>query len=272
MTEVFSLASGSSGNAMLVKAGGRGLLIDAGIAPRTLASALSARGIRPGMLDGILLTHEHDDHLRGAAGIGARYRCPAIANAATLQASAMRVELGETREIPTGGELTVGSFKVRSFRVSHDAAEPVGWVIESEGARIAYATDTGCVTLGLEEAISRAQLCIVESNHDLEWLVRGPYSPLMKRRVASELGHLSNHDAASLVAERLEESGPATIWLAHLSRVNNSPALARKSALAQIADRTRVPFTLEVALRDRPSVSWRSTGRPVQGCLELEFA
>src|SRR6266513_425837 len=94
--EVHALASGSSGNAMLVKANGRGLLIDAGISGRVLSAALSARGIRLGMLDGILLTHEHDDHLRGAAVIGARYGCPVIANSATLKSAQLRLELGET--------------------------------------------------------------------------------------------------------------------------------------------------------------------------------
>jgi len=255
--EVHSLASGSSGNAVLVKGGGRGLLIDAGVSGRTLAAAMSARGMRIGMLDGIVLTHEHDDHLKGAAIISARFGCPLIANRATLQAASYRLSLGESIELESGDEMQVGDFRVRSFRVSHDAAEPVGYLIEYWGHRIAYATDTGSVTRGLREALGGAQLCIVESNHDLDWLWRGPYTPIMKSRVASDRGHLSNREAAQLLAERLEERGPTTIWLAHLSRVNNSPAFARKYALEQIESRTRVPFELEIALRDRPSVSWR---------------
>ena len=255
--EVHSLASGSSGNAVLLTAGGRGLLIDAGLPGRTLAAALSARGIRAGTVDGIVLTHEHDDHTRGAGILSARLGCPLVANRATLQAASFRFSLGESIELCSGHEMQLGEFRVRSFRVSHDAAEPVGYVVECAGSRIAYATDTGRVTRGLREAMRGADLCILESNHDVDWLWRGPYSPIMKCRVASDRGHLSNHDAAELLAERLEERGPATIWLAHLSRVNNSPAFARKYALEQIESRTRVPFQLEIALRDRPSVTWR---------------
>ena len=262
--EVHSLASGSSGNAVLVKANGRAIMIDAGLSGRAIASALSARGIRAGMLDGILLTHEHDDHLRGAAIVSARYGCPVVANRGTLQAASYRLDIGDTRELDTGDEVRLGEFSARSFAVSHDAAEPVGYVINISGSRIAYATDTGCVTPELKAALRGAELCVLESNHDLEWLLRGPYPPMMKRRVASERGHLSNHDAAELLAGRLEEDGPATIWLAHLSKVNNSPALARKFAVDQISSRTRVPFRLEIALRDRPSVSWTPTRSPMQ--------
>ena len=262
--EVYSLASGSSGNAFLVKAGGRAILIDGGISGRLLSTAVTARGIRPGMLDGILLTHEHDDHLRGADIVSARFGCPIIANRATLQAASQRLELTETRGLETGDEMRLGEFTVRSFPVSHDAAEPVGYVIEVLRSRIAYATDTGCVTPALRNALRGADLCVLESNHDLDWLLRGPYPPLMKRRVASERGHLSNHDAANLLACRLDEDGPATIWLAHLSKVNNSPALARRYAVEQIAGRTRVPFHLEIALRDRPSVTWAPARRPIQ--------
>ena len=258
------MASGSSGNAVLVKAGGRALLIDAGLSGRALGSALSARGIRAGMLDGILLTHEHDDHLRGAAVISERFRCPILANRATLEAASLRCEIPHSQEMDSGSQMGLGDFIVRSFRVSHDAAEPVGYVVEACGSRIAYATDTGCVTPALREALKKADLCILESNHDLDWLLRGPYPPIMKRRVASELGHLSNSDASDLLADRLEEDGPTAIWLAHLSRVNNSPALARKSALELIGARTRVGFHLEVALRDRPSASWSPAKRPVQ--------
>lgn len=255
--EVHALASGSSGNAVLVKAEGRALLIDAGLGPRTLLPALHRRGIGPDALDGVLLTHEHEDHLRGAAAISARLRAPVVANRATLSAASLRTELGRTQEMPTGSEVALGRFVVRSFPVSHDAVEPVGYVVEWEGVRIACATDVGCLSGELRAALRGAHLCIIEANHDLDWLWRGPYPPDRKERVASDRGHLSNQDAVTLMAERLEEGGPACFWLAHLSAVNNSPAFAWRYAVREMRARTAVPYLLEIALRDRPSVVWQ---------------
>ena len=254
--KLWMLGSGSSGNAILVKAGGRGLLIDAGLGPRTLLPALARRDIGVDHLDAILLTHEHDDHLRGAAAVSSRLRSPVVANRATLNAASVRTELRRTAELPTGGEASFGEFWVRSFVIDHDAAEPVGYVVEAMGHRIAYATDVGRPCDGLREALRGAALCILEANHDLAWLKRGPYPPHMKERVASDQGHLSNADAARLLSERLDADGPTCIWLAHLSAVNNSPSFARRFVNEAIQAATRVPFALDIALRDRPSVQW----------------
>lgn len=255
--EVHALASGSSGNAVLVVNEGRGLLIDAGVGVRTLLPALHRRGIGVDCLDAILLTHEHDDHLRGAAPVSYRLRAPLVANRATLEAASRRMELPCPSELPTGAEARFGAFTVRSFPISHDAAEPVGYIIEAADTRIAYATDIGCRTADLASALRGAHLCILEANHDVERLRRGPYTPTMKARVASDTGHLSNEDAALALAERLDEDGPTCIWLAHLSSVNNSPAFARRFVEATLAENTRVSYILDIALRDRPSVVWR---------------
>ena len=226
--EVTSIASGSSGNAVLIGADDRYLLVDAGVGPRTLMPALKRHGVVPGSLCAILLTHEHDDHLKGAPAVCTRMTAPVVANAATLQAASQRVELSIVQELSSGAEMQFGPFRVRSFRISHDAAEPVGYAIEVDGTRIMYATDVGCPNADIRQAMRHSSLCILESNHDLEWLRRGPYPAHMKARVAGDNGHLSNHDAACLIAERLEADGPACFWLAHLSQVNNSPAFARK--------------------------------------------
>jgi phosphoribosyl 1,2-cyclic phosphodiesterase len=262
---VHALASGSSGNAMLIQAGGSSLLIDAGIGVRSLSAMLAKRGVSDGRLDAILLTHEHTDHSIGAGPMARRCGAPIVANRATLDAYAERDELGfDSAELATGGEMTIGAFVVRSFPVPHDAVEAVGYVLECGPTRIAYFTDAGSRTPAMAEALRRASLAVVEANHDLEWLLRGPYTREMKARVASPTGHLSNADCADLIAERLEEGGPLCVWLAHLSRVNNSAALARRSVGARIASATPVPFHLDVALRDQPSVSWRSGARAVQ--------
>jgi len=116
----------------------------------------------------------------------------------------------------------------------------------------------------MDAALRGASLAVVEANHDPDWLLRGPYTREMKERVASPTGHLSNSDCAGMLADRLEEGGPFCVWLAHLSRVNNSVSLARRTVLEQIAKRTSTPFHLEVALRDQPSVSWHAGARAVQ--------
>ena len=262
---VEALASGSSGNVTLLRSGASAILIDAGLGPRTITTYLNKRHVAGTQLQAILLTHEHTDHAQGAAALSRRTQAPLIANQATLEAISLRGESGfESQALPTGCERRVGDFLIRSFAVSHDAVDPVGYVIESAGVRIAYFTDSGCVTPAMRSALRGAQLMIVEANHDVDWLMRGPYTMEMKTRVASETGHLSNSDCADLLAERLEEGGSCCIWLAHLSRVNNSPALARRSIMKQIQQQTHVPFSLEVALRDQPSVVWTPGLKAVQ--------
>jgi phosphoribosyl 1,2-cyclic phosphodiesterase len=255
--EVHALASGSSGNATLITADGISLLIDAGVSGRALCNALRQRGVKQGSLKAILLTHEHDDHLRGAADVSARFHAPVIANRGTLSAASDRVELRSVVEMETGSEFAISGMVARSFAVSHDAAEPVGYVVEAGDVRIAYATDLGVPNDDVRAAMRGANLCIVESNHDKDWLWRGPYPPQMKARIASNVGHLSNLDAANLIAERLEGDGPASFWLAHLSAVNNSPALARRFVREEVRARTPAACSIEVALRDRPSLVWR---------------
>lgn len=250
---------------MLVQSGDTSILIDAGVGVRALSAAIAKRGVVDGKLDAILLTHEHTDHSIGAGPISRRTKAPIVANRATLAAYATRDELGfASVELATGGELTIGSFSVRSFSIPHDAAEPVGFVLECGRTRIAYCTDTGSRTPEMDAALRGASLAIVEANHDTEWLLRGPYTREMKARVASSTGHLSNSDCAGMIADRLEEGGPFCVWLAHLSRVNNSVSLARRTVLEHVAKQTSTPFHLDIALRDQPSVTWHAGARAVQ--------
>ncbi len=265
---VHALASGSSGNAFLVQAGETNLLLDAGLPQRMLASNLARFGVGAAGLEAILLTHEHVDHSASAGAMSRRATAPVVANAATLVAASQRSELAfATCELPTGSERGFGCIGVRSFPVPHDAAEPVGYILEVGRQRIVYCTDVGSVTPEVQAALQGATLAIVEANHDLAWLLRGPYTPAMKERVSSPTGHLSNAACADMVARRLIEGGPLTVWLAHLSRVNNSPSLARRSILAQVTAQTRVPFALEIALRDHPSVFWKSGSQAIQPSL-----
>lgn len=243
---------------MLLQAGETNILIDAGLPARTLASHLLRRGVAAESLNAVLLTHEHSDHCSGAGGMCRRSRAPVVANRATLAAFAAREDLSfPMMELATGDETVIGEMRIRSFAIPHDAAEPVGYLVESGSARIFYATDLGCVTPEVQTALNGVQLAILEANHDAVWLQHGPYTADMKARVASDTGHLSNRDCADALAHRVDTGGPICVWLAHLSRVNNSPALARRAVRERIREQTRTGFALDVALRDHPSLQWR---------------
>jgi phosphoribosyl 1,2-cyclic phosphodiesterase len=265
---VHSLASGSSGNAMLVQSGETNLLIDAGLSLRALGQHLTKRGVVVGNLSGVLLTHEHHDHGLSANAVARRYNAPLIANSATLHALHERTGVDcSVHTLPTGHEWHIGGVCVRSFSVSHDAAEPVGYTLQTSASKIVYCTDNGCRTPHLTEALHGAALAIIEANYETDWLWRGTYTPEMKARVASDTGHLSNQDCAKLLAERLDNGSPLCVWLAHLSRNNNSPNLAKRMVSNFIKNAVSTPFTLEIALRDHPSLTWRSGQFASQMCL-----
>lgn len=263
--QVHALASGSSGNSTLIQAHGTNIVIDAGVPVRTLASHLGKRGVGTDNLHAILLTHEHGDHSGNAGPLARRTNAPVIANRATLEEYSRREALPfPSLEMPTGHTVRIGETTIRSFAVPHDAVEPAGYIIEAAGCKIVYFTDAGTVTPAMKAALAGATFAVVEANHDLQWLMRGSYTPDMKQRVSSETGHLSNADCARMLAERLDEGGPMSVWLAHLSRANNSPSLARRSVTQSIQAYTHTPFTLDVALRDHPSVTWRPGATAVQ--------
>ncbi|HEY3331413.1 MAG TPA: MBL fold metallo-hydrolase [Capsulimonadaceae bacterium] len=265
---VHALASGSSGNSTLVRHydGDREhvFLIDAGIAARTLNSHLAELGIDPASLAGIVLTHEHTDHSRAAGPFARKHGVPVIANDATLRRVFAGGTDGPTISLPTGSEWRVGSVCVTTFPVPHDAADPVGINVCGGGYKASLLTDLGSITPNLAEMVRGADLLICETNHDVHRLTTGPYPDLLKRRILSDRGHLSNEVAVKFMVEHLVHKGPCTFWLAHLSKVNNLPKLAINYARATLKLEAGVPFVLDVALRDRPSASWTPGRSPLQ--------
>jgi phosphoribosyl 1,2-cyclic phosphodiesterase len=264
---VYCLASGSSANALLMVAGDCAVLIDAGLGVRTLRAELEKRGVAPGSLAGVLLTHEHIDHVRGAVPFARKYGVPLVANRATLQALfAHEKRDAPVREIETGGETGLGPFGVRAVPVTHDAADPVGFRVSLGDAAVAYATDTGTVTPEFRAACVGAQLVAVESNHDIHKLRFGPYPEALKARILSRWGHLSNNAACDLILAHAAEHGPACFWLSHLSETNNTPRMALNYWKKRLrAEKLRAsPAVVEVALRDKPSLIYRTRSRAVQ--------
>ncbi len=257
MVELVVLASGSRGNCTLVRAGRTAVLIDAGLSAKQIVERLAAVGQDPRGLAAILLTHEHIDHTRGVAVLARRFAVPVLANAATYEAAEVQL-----RDVPaaeffvTGTRFDVGTLAVTPFAVPHDAAEPVGFLLESEGARIGYATDLGHVTRLVAARLSGCQALVFEANHDLEMLMSGPYPWATKQRVASRTGHLSNEHAAEFLPEAVSEE-TVHLVLAHLSETNNDPALARATVETALAAAGRSRTSVTTARQDRPAAAVR---------------
>lgn len=219
------LASGSAGNALLLESNGDRVLVDAGVSGDALERALATAGADIRSLVAILLTHEHDDHARGAGAVSRATGVPVIANAATLAAAGAQLSGAVARVIETGCPFEVGRIVVTAFRVPHDAAEPVGFAIRAAGYRVTIATDLGSADESLDAYLAGADLVVLESNYDLGLLHVSAYPWFLKNRILSTRGHLSNDDAARALARTSGRS--RAICLAHLSEVNNLASLAR---------------------------------------------
>lgn len=238
---VISLGSGSSGNALLVRSGQTAVLVDAGFGIRILLSRLRQAGVAPTSLSAILLTHEHSDHACGARPLARQLGIPIVSDPRTLNALFAQPERAvsasatpaERQELPIGRTLSLGTLDIYSFPISHDAAAPCGYVLASSAWRVFVATDTGMVTGPMLEAMRTAHLLVVEANHDKDRLLSGPYPWHLKNRILSPTGHLSNEQTGQALTSILDD-GPRWLWLAHLSRTNNTPDLARAHIREQL--------------------------------------
>ena len=255
---VHALASGSSGNATLVQAGETSILIDAGIGMRKLAAALAHHGLVPSDLSGAVITHEHSDHVQSAHALSKRHGVPLIACERTLSAFYRRKTQSAHVILPVGDKWRVGDLEIETFSVPHDAADPVGVnVIHApSGQKVSHLTDLGHVTDTVRRAIRGANLLVLEANHDVLRLHAGDYPGYLKSRILSDQGHLSNEAAVGLLCEHALNHGPHTVWLAHLSKENNTPKLALGYAKATVAVETNCPVVFDVARRDAPSAVW----------------
>jgi phosphoribosyl 1,2-cyclic phosphodiesterase len=228
------LASGSAGNALLLEAGSTRLLIDAGLSAEAIERSLGEVGVAPRGLSAILLTHEHDDHAKGAGPLSRAFGIPLHANAATVAAADAALAGATVSTFETGRPFAVGAFEITAFPVSHDAAEPVGFTLAAARHRIMIATDLGSASEALDHHLAGADLVILESNYDLRLLSVSAYPWFLKNRILGPRGHLSNDDAARALA-RTAAGGSRAVCLAHLSEVNNLASLARDTVLEAIA-------------------------------------
>jgi phosphoribosyl 1,2-cyclic phosphodiesterase len=253
MVRVVPLGSGSSGNSTLVSFGTRTLLVDAGLSARELAARLSQVGVPPDTLTAILLSHEHHDHARGLERFAVRHRVPVFTTPETLAALNLAPRhLGSWQPFEPGVPFEAFGVKVDPFTIPHDAVNPVGFVLEAEGTRVGIATDLGHATTLVVERLRGCHVLVVEANHDDGMLLGGPYPWALKQRIGGRLGHLSNDEAAALLAQVADDDCQAVI-LAHLSESNNTAALARKAVAGALAAAGRTRYAMRVAERRAPT-------------------
>jgi len=255
---VKSLATGSSGNVILVQAGETSLLVDCGLPTRIVEDYLRQSAVDPASLSGILLTHEHSDHIQSAGVMARRYNVPIVTNKRTLEEG--RDALGGDvpwLELATGSCRTVGDIEVASFPVPHDAIDPVGYFLSYRNWGVCIILDAGKPAYEMRQPLRQADLVIIEANHDRERLLAGPYTRILKTRILSEAGHLSNVEAAQLLAETAT-GRHKWAWLAHLSEVNNSPRLAMRTVRHYLHHEGIGGIELAISRRDYPSAYWSS--------------
>lgn len=230
------LGSGSGGNCAYLEAGETRLLIDAGFSARQIRERLASIGRSPEGLSGILITHEHGDHIQGLGVLAGRLRVPVYANRLTREA--IERQFPEARipfvQFETGAVFPLGGVEVRTFSVPHDAMDPVGFVLSTSGGDVGFLTDLGHATRLIVERVRSVHWLVLEANHDLRLLqedLKRPWST--KQRILSRHGHLSNEAAAELVAQ-LAPGNLRRIYLGHLSRDCNRPELARKAVRSRL--------------------------------------
>lgn len=226
------LGSGSQGNALLVEAGATRILLDCGFSVRETTSRLARLGLGPEHLTGIVVTHEHADHVGGVARLARRFDLPVWLSYGTYAYLASLDQLpADCRVIDSHSAFALDDLWVEPFPVPHDAREPLQFVFGDGRHRLGILTDTGSATAHIEQTLNGCDALVLECNHDEAMLREGPYPPRLKERVGGRFGHLSNAAAAALLA-RLDTGRLRHLVAAHLSETNNLPQLARH-ALAQ---------------------------------------
>ena len=256
-----SIASGSSGNCIYIGNENTHLLVDTGISKKKIEESLTVLGITGDQLDGILITHEHSDHIQGLGVFSRKYQVPIYATKGTIVGIQCCKQVGELPEgllkcVKADETFEIGDMLITPFGISHDANEPTGFRIESDGKAVAVATDLGIYDDYIVENLKGLDAIVLEANHDVHMLEVGPYPYYLKQRVLGNHGHLSNELSGRLLCEILHRD-LKHIVLGHLSRENNYPELAYETVKLEVT-MGNVPFNgndipLMVANRDTMS-------------------
>lgn len=255
-----SISSGSNGNCIYVGTENTNLLVDAGISGKKIENGLYGIDVDPSSLDGILITHEHIDHISGLGVMARRYQIPILATAETINCIFRMKNIGKIPEglfqiIEPNQKFQIKDIEVNPFSISHDASNPVAYTFQSEGKKIGVATDLGKYDDYIISNLSGSEILLIEANHDINMLQVGSYPYVLKRRILGDRGHLSNDNTGRLISALLHKE-LKHIFLAHLSKDNNYPELAYETVkyeLEQKHNSYQSFCSLTVAKRDEPS-------------------
>lgn len=255
-----SIASGSSGNCIYVGNANTNILVDAGISKKRIEEGLHSVDINPEKLDGILITHEHSDHVCGVGVMARKYRMPIYGTVETIAAMLKTKNVGRIPEecfryIQPDESFVINDIQVNPFAMSHDASNPVCYTFEAEGHKVGVATDLGKYDDYIVSKLADSEILLLEANHDENMLQVGAYPYYLKRRILGDKGHLSNENSGKLIRTLLHEK-MKYVFLGHLSKENNFPDLAYETVKFEVeADGNELSkaVSIQVANREVPS-------------------
>ncbi len=246
------LGSGSSGNSVLISRGDNGILIDAGFSRKEILSRLNQSGISPDIIKAILITHEHTDHVKGARVLADHLDIPTYTTHDTAQYLMDKNRIGKKKVIfDAGSPFNIVDFDVQPFRISHDAIDPIGFIISSKGVKVGFAMDLGHLDRLTKCRLKGCDAIVLESNHDVK-LLRTSKRPIrLIRRIAGNFGHLSNDAAISSLHELLTKSS-RFLFLGHLSSECNRADIVEKMAVSKLDEINRLDVMLSIMKQDKP--------------------
>jgi len=246
------LASGSRGNSIYFATERVRLLIDAGLSGREIKRRLATMGVNPRDLHGIIVTHEHLDHVRGLGSLARRYELPVYLNQLTHAHLPETVgTLGEKVEFATGRTFSVGDITIHPFAISHDAADPVGFVLGNGSVKVGVCTDLGAATNLVHRHLENCSILVLEANHDIEMLRKGPYPWPVKQRIKSRFGHLSNEQSIKVLS-RVFSEGLQEVIFAHMSETNNSSEMVLNTFASMLPRHMRDRLRITLACQHHP--------------------
>lgn len=258
------LGSGSKGNATYIASDKAAVLVDAGLGITNLKAKLSALGVSLSQLSGVLVTHEHGDHIKTIGVLSEKYGIPIYASIPTMEL--LRKKFGNqltseaVRVFQSGEEFYIKDLAVRPFKIPHDAADPHGYSIFNGAKKVSCVTDLGYISNTVMENVSDSNILLIEANHDLDMLRHGPYSEWLKRRIMSRKGHLSNDDCACALIKLIEKN-VRTVVLGHRSEENNSEECIYRSIHSKLAEhgiQVGADMRLELASQHKPTALYVS--------------
>jgi phosphoribosyl 1,2-cyclic phosphodiesterase len=252
MVNISAIASGSNGNCYFLGNGNDSVLVDAGISCKQILLRMEGLGLDVGKIRGVFVSHEHIDHINGITVLAKKFEIPVYITEKTLANSGLCLRDDLIMPLIIGKQIKIGGIKVNSFTKSHDAVEPCSYILSCENKNVGVMTDIGLKCSNVADNIAKCDAVFLESNYDEHMLEHGGYPIFLKRRVASDTGHLSNYQAGLLVLEHAKKR-LKNVFLSHLSGNNNTPGLALKTFEALVKQRKDLDINVRVTSREKES-------------------